>query len=218
MMKVFQEVYPVLPANYGWIETKLSDEVMDKLTDTIFDESIRDYSIDSKLAGHIDKEFSIKKEGQWFFDDVLLPLVGHYRYYFGGKTIQNQMTQDHKFALQDLWVNFQKKHEFNPPHDHTGVFSFVVFHTIPTRWEIENADILGKKLEPVRSTFEFMYIDVFGNIRQHYYNLTPDDEGKILFFPAKLLHQVFPFYGSDDYRITISGNISLDSNEVVVNE
>jgi hypothetical protein len=31
----------------------------------------------------------------------------------------------------------------------------------------------------------------------------------MLFFPAWLLHQVYPFYGTEEERITISGNISL---------
>ena len=39
--------------------------------------------------------------------------------------------------------------------------------------------------------------------------LSPEDEGRILFFPAWLKHQVFPFYGTEEERITISGNISL---------
>jgi len=31
----------------------------------------------------------------------------------------------------------------------------------------------------------------------------------MLFFPAGLAHQVYPFYGTEEERITISGNISL---------
>jgi hypothetical protein len=29
----------------------------------------------------------------------------------------------------------------------------------------------------------------------------------MLFFPAWVSHQVFPFYGTDEERVTISGNI-----------
>ena len=29
-------------------------------------------------------------------------------------------------------------------------------------------------------------------------------------FPSYVQHEVFPFYTSDDYRITISGNVSFD--------
>jgi len=39
--------------------------------------------------------------------------------------------------------------------------------------------------------------------------LCPEDEGRMLFFPAWLKHQVFPFYECEEERITISGNIRL---------
>ena len=34
-------------------------------------------------------------------------------------------------------------------------------------------------------------------------------EGKIMMFPSSLVHCVYPFYTSDDYRISLSGNIWL---------
>ena len=34
-------------------------------------------------------------------------------------------------------------------------------------------------------------------------------EGKMLLFNAKQMHTVFPFYTSDAYRITVSGNIKI---------
>ena len=37
-------------------------------------------------------------------------------------------------------------------------------------------------------------------------------EGVMLIFPAWLQHMVTPFYTSDDYRISISGNIKLVDN------
>jgi len=34
-------------------------------------------------------------------------------------------------------------------------------------------------------------------------------------FPSLLAHCVYPFYTSDDYRISISGNIKFDSDNAV---
>ena len=34
-------------------------------------------------------------------------------------------------------------------------------------------------------------------------------EGYFVIFPSNLNHQVFPFYSSDDYRITVAGNINF---------
>ena len=39
--------------------------------------------------------------------------------------------------------------------------------------------------------------------------LSSEDEGRMLFFPASLQHQVYPFYGTEEERITISGNIDF---------
>jgi len=33
-------------------------------------------------------------------------------------------------------------------------------------------------------------------------------EGRVVMFPAKLLHVVYPFYTSNGYRISIAGNLS----------
>ena len=42
------------------------------------------------------------------------------------------------------------------------------------------------------------------------YKLGKEYEGKMLFFPSKLLHQVYPFYNCDEDRISISGNININ--------
>ena len=39
--------------------------------------------------------------------------------------------------LNGLWVNFQKKCEFQPIHNHTGQFSFVIWMDIPYHWKDE---------------------------------------------------------------------------------
>ena len=49
--------------------------------------------------------------------------------------------------------------------------------------------------------------------------LSPEDEGRMLFFPSWLYHQVFPFYGTEVERVTISGNITLvQENEISLNK
>ena len=42
------------------------------------------------------------------------------------------------------------------------------------------------------------------------YELGKNYEGKMLFFPSKLRHEVFPFYNCEEDRISISGNIFID--------
>ena len=45
--------------------------------------------------------------------------------------LYSNLPSDYKLFISDLWVNYQKKYEFNPPHSHSGVASFVIFIHIP---------------------------------------------------------------------------------------
>ena len=56
----------------------------------------------------------------------------------------------------------------------------------------------------------FQYIDSWsGSIETVDISLNPTYEGGIYFFKAKHLHQVYPFYDTNEYRITVSGNLHL---------
>jgi hypothetical protein len=46
------------------------------------------------------------------------------------------------------------------------------------------------------------------NLNQNKFKKKEGNEQKILFFPAKLQHCVYPFFKSNETRITISGNIN----------
>ena len=50
------------------------------------------------------------------------------------------------------------------------------------------------------SSFQFIYNDIIGNARNHTINVTQGWEGKMVMFPATLLHTVYPFYGPGERR------------------
>lgn len=111
-------------------------------------------------------------------------------------------------AQRDLWVNFQKKHEFNPPHYHSGLFSFVIWLQVPFTWKDELAAGPGRNTqEPQNGDFMFQYTDVLGTTKVQRLGIDKSKEGYFCLFPAGLTHYVNPFYSSDDYRITVSGNL-----------
>ena len=115
-----------------------------------------------------------------------------------------------KLYLDQMWVNYQNQHEFNPVHNHGGVYSFAAWLKIPTdhqeQQEIYNAKDANGGLN---SAFCFHYTDSLGNIRTTIYPQRPDMEGTLLFFPSKLNHEVYPYYECDEQRISISGNLWL---------
>ena len=101
------------------------------------------------------------------------------------------------FGFDRPWINYQKKFEFVPNHYHEGVFSYTIWMDIPYKNEGTFA-----------GNFEFTYNSIEGVTRTEIIEPTV---GKMILFPSKLFHQVYPFYTSDEYRISISGNVNLDS-------
>ena len=58
-------------------------------------------------------------------------------------------------------------------------------------------------------TFAMHYSDSLGRIRSFKYEMGKAWEGKMLFFPSEMHHEVYPFYECDEQRVTISGNVLL---------
>ena len=123
--------------------------------------------------------------------------------------------------LSGLWVNFQKKGEFQPTHDHTGMFSFVIWMDIPYDWKDEAklpfAKVRADGGTPSGGNFTFVYSnDNCRSVSEYVIPMSPEINGYCCFFPSDLCHQVYPFYTSDKDRITISGNITWKENAVDV--
>ena len=85
---------------------------------------------------------------------------------------------------------------------------------IPTHWKEQHAlPFSANSNTPCASDFQFLIGQGNGTVPTIEISLSPEDEGRMLFFPAWLSHQVFPFYGTEEDRITISGNIIYNNIE-----
>ena len=165
------------------------------------------------LVGHLRKEFSLdhcKDE----FERYLVSLSFAYDkifHYLGGFNIFGKPADfELHLHLSSLWVNFQEKHEFNPPHNHSGVMSFVIWVQVP--YDLEKEKLWFPDLHAGNrkaSIFEFFYNSSLGYAATCGLEVDKTWEGKVVMFPAKLMHAVHPFYTSDDYRISVSGNIGV---------
>ena len=189
MENVFEikEQRPIAPV--GWLETTLPKTVMKRLQNYIETAKKDPKTIKKDLAGNISKSLTIEDKDNWFFQSVLVPLVQQFvtSYPTFLSTAFVPESSSLPFLLSNFWVNFQKQHEFNPPHNHGGVFSFVIWVKIPTDWRKQHAlPISANSNSPSASNFEFVYIDIMGNIRPYTYSLDSSFEGIMLFFPAEI--------------------------------
>jgi len=172
-------------------------------------QNITDIKFNHTLAGHIEKEYSYSN---WpdYIDNFILKHTN--------ENILKEYYNKLKFVsikkplyLKSLWVNLQKKHEFNPIHDHIGVYSFIIFLKIP--YDLENENKVFPKnsdIEPSTSKLSFLLTDNLGDIVEIKISVDKSFENKMIMFPSKMKHLVYPFYTSDDLRMTVSGNVLIE--------
>ena len=209
----FEKKVPEQPV--GWLEATLPKTVMTRLQSYIEEAKKHPVNHNSELAGNISESLVIKDKDDWFFQTTLTPLIGKfmevYPLYSGQVDL---LVENYPYSMNKFWVNFQKQHEFNPLHNHGGVFSFVIWVKIPTDWREQHAlPFSANSSSPKTSDFEFHYMTMLGEISRFTYLLDKNSEGCMLLFPAKLKHTVYPFYNCDKKRISISGNIRFDISE-----
>jgi len=105
-----------------------------------------------------------------------------------------------KLRLDTLWINFSQKHDFNPPHTHTGVLSFVLFCQVPEEIFEVQADSNTQRAGEIH----FSYGEPITKIMGNEFPIKPY-ENLMFIFPAELKHFV-PAYWIDAERISVSGN------------
>ena len=156
----------------------------------------------------MDRSINIKDIDDLFLFNTINPLINQFNKTFQYK--HENIYKEHPYFLKDFWVNYQHQHEYQPIHNHGGAHSFVIWLKIPTDYEEQNKDNTANfKLNGV---FEFQYLNILGESCMYRYQLTKKDEGTMLFFPSKLLHAVYPYYNCEEERVSISGNVWLNTD------
>ena len=194
--------------NVGLTNGKIPPDIYQALNKEIVDIHTNDMGIQKmnpSLAGQITKEYQITKS---------LPLLNPFLEEMG-RAYQKEWNYYPKenpnkdLKVESVWVNMQKKLEVNPLHNHDGTLSFVAWLHIPFKLEdernMENCKM--SRTKELTSTFQFVYTTALGTIANCPMFVESGWEAKIVMFPSKLLHIVYPFQTSDDYRISIAGNL-----------
>jgi hypothetical protein len=207
---IFQHV--ALPSMIGFTLGELSDEEMKPIKDEIFKIQSNFDSAEpnnDKLIGHLKQEYKLTDCIE-HLNTVLYPMIrGYNNEYNDFVSRYNVLSDNRPLVLSGAWVNFQKKHEFNPIHLHDGIFSFALWVKVPYL-NADEMEIYPKiKNKAKTAAFNFHYLDGLGKQTTHTIPADNFFENKVVIFPAELSHSVNPFYTSDDYRISVSGNFKF---------
>ena len=193
------EQIPISIFNWGPCVVKL--KVKEEFRKLLLEEGMKnteDYT--TKLAGILDKETGYSNESKNKILPQLSQYIGVYDQAYQ-RYVNKPYEKKPEYVLSALWINYQKPNDFNPPHDHDGKLSFVIYCSIPDEIKKEHAAYRGKSCGPGGIQF------IYGNGPRDaitYMSFFPED-GDMYIFPAWLKHWVAP-YKSDCTRISVSGN------------
>jgi hypothetical protein len=209
----------------GYLLYQFDDGELDFLWDEVnqikkdnFDTTLH-HALNYRLAGAIKKQFLLSDKTQ----ESISKFVGNIAAadygqldpdYLGEMVRPNMYARTGKtfiLGMMDAWVNFQEKYEFNPVHDHSGLYSFVIWLDVPYDMEDEDNSPLminAEEHNKVSGKFGFLH-NRNSRTYTHYLPVDKSWNNRMAFFPSRLQHLVYPFYTSDKYRISVSGNLAI---------
>lgn len=191
------------PIFHGRLPMNIINEVQTHI-DKVRGDDTRDYG--DMLAGRIKQQYDIS---DLCSDDVYTVLKQCAIDYMDGVEGMtgfqpNNIGKDN-LKVDALWVNIQKEREYNPPHLHDGMFSFVFYtkndllaqEAFNNEFDIQKGQQLGGTLELRYGEMQFFNFSNF--------SILPE-VGDIVLFPSWVSHHVHQFYKPDAERISVAGN------------
>ena len=199
-------------ANFDYVKINVPLEIMTQLkarADAIQANPGDQPSWNSELAGHLREQYGlvpgIAALDQWIRDQALW-----YNRLYNISSTSNLFTHNVNISTGTAWMNFQRATEYNPAHFHNGLLSWVIWLQIPYSRPAEGA-VFPDRRPCLNGAFQFLYTDVLGRIATNTIELDSTWEGTMIMYPAQFMHQVYPFYTSNQYRISVAGNVYLDT-------
>ena len=196
--------------NFGVIEDELEQEDIDYLW-----KLVHKYSHNAKWEGNrlisIEedfKQFPLNDDDNLFQNNVLRPCTDKYFETYGCP-FKQKTTHTHELAFSRFWCRASLDGDYQSIHDHQGIFTFVVWLTVPFEGADERQVQAG--FRPEASDFVLVYPDTCGQLQKRNFVLGKGAEGKMLFFPSDINHIVYPHYTTQEYRIALAGDVALNS-------
>ena len=134
-----------------------------------------------KLAGHLGEQYKLSRDK--IMPKLAVFLEGYcigYNKWRGGGGLKP------KAVLLSLWINYMKAGDFNPPHDHSGDLSFIIFPQIPKKLIEENKKFKGTLEGP--GGVSWLYGQSGNHMNISMVQQMPQDK-ELFIFPANLKHR-----------------------------
>ena len=168
----------------------------------IYDENVSEMKpLNDGLAGKIKDEHKIS-------DHLTDELKGVFKKAFQFYMTQIQKADQYDIELDRAWVNEMKAHEYNPFHYHTGMKSEIGLSSVLV---LKRPDTYGEEItrkdSPHNGHLEFLGNDS-SPIAVNQFRVDAQ-VGDFFIFPYTTLHGVYPFWGTDQARRTLSYNCDL---------
>ena len=190
------------------MKTKVSMDLVDLLLKKGEESVKKNLDHSHMLAGVIKKEFQYEDLDNWF-SPLIQPHISDYINWSierQGAMINpgvSELPSRLNTSVIDLWINYQQKNEYNPPHIHSGSLSFVIWLQIPE--ELKN--------EPPLSGNQTAGSFVVSHGESHSFSRNSisflPEVADMIIFPAYCEHYVHQFK-SDVTRISAAGNILVE--------
>lgn len=187
--------------NLGVLTSKIPDSLLNKLKIECSNFLKKEKMISGLTSTDVAEHYYLEDNNIELFN-FLSDWVDKYNEKYNYLKFFRVLNKDARLIFKKPWFNIQKQGEFVPNHTHDGVLSYSIWVQIPN---------LNKDNNKFASCFEVQYQTILGSFYHTQILLDKNSEGKFVLFPSMLPHCVYPFSGSDELRISISGNICFDN-------
>jgi len=206
------------------IHTKVSEEFLSVLEEDSKELTMEDDARGDLVATIMDEK-NYKPENHEKYAKYLAPFAGAYLNNLMPDASE-EVRENLIWFIQKIWINRQRKGEWNPPHDHIGDISFVIYLDVPEEIYREDPDPAADHLPgrfqfdtgyPMRSIASFappILQDFYRTITARHVNTLEPRRGDMFIFPSYLKHAVSHF-NSDVERVSVAGNLYVATREMM---
>ena len=137
--------YQILTWGPCVLKLKITDDFFELLKKESDASVKKELSYNHRLAGIIQKEYKLRDLN--ILQPYMQDLVNIYDQVWDKWRNADEPSKN-KYLIKTMWVNYQRQHEFNPPHDHSDDLSFVIYLKIPEEIKKEYKEFKGKSSGP----------------------------------------------------------------------